>query len=523
MTEREFFTMSVQNHIVDYDRVLSGVLTADKKRRRGASRALFPIAACLVCILITVACIPKARAEVLSWFGWSTTPGEYLGKDSEAREDAEQVNALITEAENDHSGGEVTSSGEFGRVSELLAERLDVTPLEALYDGNSVYITMNLGGDFGVWLLENYTGGSVASVAIPPEKLGGFFSPTVPESFLSGEEVYYSHTTGQLVMTLPDGSEISGSVSVVQDEALAALFKQASETPQDADALVAAYLAEHDVKAYAAMKADPERLKALADASGRIEGKLSLLLQIELEGSVDAASATVLQADIGSIPVDVATYRTFAEQVNGTSETAEWSGETILTYFDDSDADSSTYGYNVYTNHILALDGLKMKALSVEVDATGIKKLQVEVTLPETWSEEEIRAFSGTYGIHFQLLINGSAGDWIVNGNLRALEAVDSSRRVWYCRAAGNVPLGLLPEIDELTLIPYISYYTAYYELNADQSGERTVRGEVTPLALDEPFSLWNEYYGGFDATTTYYPEYALAFSIPQAEAGSDG
>ena len=523
MTEHEFLTMSVQNHIVDYDRVLSGVLTADNQRKRGASRVLFPIAACLVCILITVACIPKARAEVLSWFGWSTTPGDYLGKDSEAREGAEKVDALITEAKRDNSGGEVTDSGEFGRVSELLAERLGVMPLEALYDGDSVYVTMNLDGDFGVWLLENYTGGSVASVAIPPENLGGFFSPTVPESFLSGEEVYYSHTTGQLVMTLPDGSEISGYVDIVKNEALTVLFKQVSENPQDADALVAAYLAEHDIKAYAAMKVDSERLKALADASGRIEGKLSLLLQIELGSSDDAAPTTVLQADIGSIPVDVATYRTFAEKVNGTSETAEWSGETILTYFDDSGVDCSTYGYNVYTNHVLALDGLKMKALSVEVDATGIRKLQVEVTLPEYWSEEEIRAFSDTYGIHFQLLINGNAGDWIINGNLRALEAADSSQRVWYCRAAGNVPLGLLPEINELTLIPYISYNTAYCELDADQSGERTIRGKVTPLALDEPFSLWNEYYGGFDTNTTYYPEYALAFSIPQAEMGSDG
>ncbi len=164
-----------------------------------------------------------------------------------------------------------------------------------------------------------------------------------------------------------------------------------------------------------------------------------------------------------------------------------------------------------------------MKALSVEVDATGVKKLQIEITLPETWSEEDIRTVSGSSGIHFQLLINGNAGDWSVNGNLRELDTTDASKRVWYCRAVSGVPLGLLPEIEELTLIPYFSCNTAYYELERDQTGELVIRGKVTPFALDEPFSLWNEYYGGFDVSTTYYPEYALTFSIPQAETGSGG
>lgn len=515
MTEHEFFTTSVQHNIVDSNHICKEAVLSSRKRRRGAAKILYPVAACIICLLITVASIPKARAEVLSWFGWSTTPGEYLGKDSEAREDAGQVDALITEADGENASAAVTNGGEFGRVSDLLAERLNVTPLEALYDGDSVYVTLNLGGGFGVWLLENYTGGSVASVAIPPEKLGDFFSPVVPELFLFGEEVYYSHTTGQLVMTLPDGSKISGSVCVVEDETLAVLFRQASENPKDADALAAAYLAEHDVKAYAAMKVDPERLKALADASGLIEGKLSLLLQIELEGSATAAPTTVLEADIGSIPVDVLTYRTFVKQTAGNPDSAEWEGETILTYFDDSGVDKSTYGYNVYTNRVLSLDGLKMKALSVEVDATGIKNLQVEITFPSGWTEEEIRAFSGTYGMKFQLLINGETGEWTVSGVMRSLDAAEPSKRVWHCRQAYGVPLGLLPEIDELALIPYISYCTAYYELSPDQIGELVVRGKTTPLNLDEPFSLWNEYYGGFDTSTSYYPQYAVSFQIP--------
>ncbi|HRX59512.1 MAG TPA: hypothetical protein P5075_12150 [Eubacteriales bacterium] len=522
MTEHEFFAMSVQRYIVDSGSVRNKACLAAKKRRHGGTRVLFPIAACFVCILIAVACIPKARAEVLSWFGWSTTPEDYLGKESQARESAERVDALITEADPGETDAAVTDKGDFDRVSALLADRLNVSLSEALYDGDSVYVTMNLGGGFGVWLLENYTGGSTASVAIPPEKLGDFFSPTVPDSFLSGEDVYYSHTTGRLIMTLPDGTSLCGSVCIADGEALSALLAQTGGNPRDVDALVENYLIDNDVKAYAVMKANPERLAALAGEDGCIEGVFSLLLQIELDGSMRAEPTTVLQADIGRMPVDVTTFQTFTQTVSGNPETMEWSGETILTYFDDSDVDESMYGYNVYTNHVLSLDGLKMKAQSVQMDATGIKKLQVDVTYPDGWSDEEIHAFSGRYGVFFQLLINGEEGDWSVNGNMRSFDTTGPRERVWYCRSAFNVPLGLLPEIKELTLIPYIGHLTAYYELGPDQNGEMTVRGTTTPLLLDRPFSLWNDFSGDFDQEVTYYPQYALTFAIPQA-AGIPG
>ena len=107
MTEHEFFTTSVQHNIVDSNHICKEAVLSSRKRRRGAAKILYPVAACIICLLITVASIPKARAEVLSWFGWSTTPGEYLGKDSEAREDAGQVDALITEADGENSDAAV--------------------------------------------------------------------------------------------------------------------------------------------------------------------------------------------------------------------------------------------------------------------------------------------------------------------------------------------------------------------------------------------------------------------------------
>lgn len=517
MTEHEFFTESVQDNIVDSERIRAEILSADTGRRRNASRLLFPLVACFLCILIAVACIPEARAEVLSWFGWSTTPQDYLGKEPQAREDAAQVDALITEADPGDANT-VTDAGDFDRVSELLKSRLDVSLLEAIYDGDCVYVTMDLGGGFGVWLIENYTGGSVASVAIPPEKLDDFFSPAVPESYLSGEDVYYSHTTGRLIMALPDGTSLSGNICIVGSEALSALLEQTQTEPQNVDGLVERYLAENDVKAYAAMRADSERLASLADETGRIAGEFSLLLQIELDGSATAAPTTVLQADIGSMPIDVMTCQTFVRNMYGDAETAKWSGETMLTYFDDSGVDESTYGYNLYTNRVLSLDGLKMKALSAEIDATGIRNLQVAVTYPDDWTNEDMRQFTNVYGVHFQLLINGEEGDWSVSGLMRSYETLGVRERIWHCRQVNGVPLGLLPDIRQLTLIPFISSCTAYYELGCDSTGDYTVRGETTPLEPDRPFALWNEYHGGFDMETTYYPQYAVSFSIPQAE-----
>ena len=228
-----------------------------------------------------------------------------------------------------------------------------------------------------------------------------------------------------------------------------------------------------------------------------------------------------MKADIGSVSVNVATYRSFSETASVQSASAEWTGEAVLTSYDDSEVAENTYGYVTFTNHALNLDGLKMKALSVKVDATGIKDIQVEVTYPDHWSEEDIRAFAGSYGIRFRLLINGQAGDWTVNGSLRSSDTQDARKRVWHCRAAYQVPLGLLPQIKELTLIPYISYRTAYYELLPDQTGERRIRGEVTPLLLDQPFRIWNEFYGDFDTSVTEYMQYALTFSIPGDDSGA--
>ena len=514
MTEREFFNQSVWNHIIDHDQMISYASAKPSRRSRGAKRSILLIAACFLGILITVACIPSARDEVLSWFGLSMTPGDYLGKASEAREQIEPVEALITQTKESNNTSTVKDTGALGSVSKLLAERLNCTPMETLYDGENIYVSMKLGGGFGVWLLENYTGGNEASVAIPPDELGNFFDQAVPESYLSGQETYYSHTTGRLLLTLPDGSVISGGVQLSNTEAYAALFDQIHREPQRANELTESFLSGHAIVAYAALKADPDDLMALADESGNLEGALSLLLQIETGDSNAIQPVTVLEADIGRAVVNVATYRTYAAVANGKSETAEWTGETTITHYDDSEVGKDTRGYVVFTNHVLRLDGLKMRALSVQVDATGIKDLQVEVTYPEHWTDEDIKGFSGAYGIRFRLLINGEEGDWTVNGLLRASDAQDAHMRIWHCRAAAQVPLGLLPEVKELTLIPYIVCRTAFYELLPDQSGELVIRGEVTPLVLDQPFRLWSEFSGGFDTSRIDYPQYALTFSI---------
>ena len=521
MTEREFFNKSILDHIVDHDRILSGVDIPQAKHRHGAKRALLLIAACFLCVFVTIACIPKARAEVLSWFGWSTTPGDYLGEDPQAREPVEPMEAIIKTADLSGESGIVTNAGELGRISELLTQRLNVSPLETLYDGDSIYVSMKLGNGFGVWLLENYTGGTIASVAISPDQLGAFFDHAVPDEYLTGKTVYYSHTFGQLVFTLPDGSVFRGDVRLANAEAYASLLNQIADDPERVNEQTEAFLAKQDIIAYAALKADPETLLSRADESGCILGKLSLLLQNGAEGSKVEAPVTVLEADIGGVSVNVATYRSFSETASVQSVSAEWTGEAVLTSYDDSEVAENTYGYVTFTNHALNLDGLKMKALSVKVDATGIKDIQVEVTYPDHWSEEDIRAFAGSYGIRFRLLINGQAGDWTVNGSLRSSDTQDARKRVWHCRAAYQVPLGLLPQIKELTLIPYISYRTAYYELLPDQTGERRIRGEVTPLLLDQPFRIWNEFYGDFDTSVTEYMQYALTFSIPGDDSGA--
>ena len=516
MTEHAFFTQSVQNNIIDSDRIYNEIIAADKKRSHRISKILLPLAACFLFIIISIACIPEARAEVLSWFGWSTNPADYMSKDPDARENVVQLDTLISSV----GGNEdlvITDEGNFDRVSELLKERLDVSLLETMYDGDSIYVTMLLGKGFGIWLVENYTGGTVASVVIPPEKLGDFFSPAVPESYLNGEEVYCSHTTGQLVMTLQDGSEIYGTMSIADDEALSALLSRVHENPQDVNTIGEQFVSDNDVKAYAALKASPERLAAFADENDNVTGELSLLLQIELDGSITGEPTTVLKASIGDLTVNVNKYRDCISDAEGSTEEVAWSGETVLTFFDDSGVNESTYGNNIYTNHMLSLDGLKMKALGAEVDATGIRNVQIEMTYPDNWSNEVCRQFHHLYGIRFKLLINGEEGAWTVNGGLRSWSLKQNPRRcIWDCRKVEYVPLGLLPEITELTLIPYIGYCTAYTDIKYGSDGKEISRGETIPLVLDKGFSLSNDYSGEFEIETTYFPQYAMILHVTQ-------
>lgn len=514
MTEHEFFTQSVQHNIIDHSRICGAILASGNKRKFRASRVLLPIAACFLCIVIVVASIPAARAEVLSWFGFSTSPSGYMSKDPDAREDVAELDALISSA----AGQEritVTDEGDADRLSELLKQRLDVSLSETMYDGDSVYVTMRFGKGFGVWLVENYTGGSAASVIIPPERLNGFFSPAVPESYQSGEETYYSHTSGELIMTLPDGSAISGPISIAEDEAFLSLQRAVQAEPQNVDALVAQYLAANDVKAFAALKVAPEMITAFADETGYVRGKLSLLLQIELDSPMTTAPTTVLEADIGEMRVNALVYRDFITGATGSTEEVTWTGETILTHFDDSDVDESTYGNNVYTNRVLVLDGLKMKALGAEVDATGLRRLEIEITYPESWTDETIRQFHHQYGIQFKLLINGEAGDWSIHGGPR-YQMSNPPRILWHCRQVQFVPLALLPHITELTLIPHIRYCAAFTEIDYGPDGAQAMRGKTTQLTLDAPFTMRNDYSGEFTMETTYFPQYALSLLVPQ-------
>lgn len=190
-----------------------------------------------------------------------------------------------------------------------------------------------------------------------------------------------------------------------------------------------------------------------------------------------------------------------------------WTGETTLTQqegFVENDASI----WRLMNRHV-SLDGLTMRALpGITVNALGVRQMQIEIQFPDTWTKEDRDALLNS--MKFQVLINGEAGSWVPGAIRFNADGTDENGRLLYdFNGLREVPLELLSEIREITLVPYIEYLTAAYSVKFDADGElqpvKTVElavGEAAELDDGGADSFWS------DRVRTDYPQYALTFTI---------
>lgn len=502
-----------------------------RARPRPVRRALLAAALLLLLFGAIVACVPAARAEVLSWFG-IVEPEEYLAAGPDAREPNAALDAMIASPDPAGPAVAVTDTGEVAPISELLAARLvddGVAFGETLYDGSTLYVALTLQNGFGIWLLEQYCGGSVTRVEIPPERLEGFFQPEVPEEYRSGEQVYYSVVEGWLYLTFPDGTTAGGMLQALNW----ADFPRSGEGP-DQDAVNAAFLETSDVAAYleTPMRFDPSRY---ADANGLVTARAELELTVELTSPVTDPPVRVLLADLGTVTVNATGYRD-AALASAPQDGHRWSGTALVTEVEPAADGSNVY---TYTQREFDLDGLSMYDARALLSPTGNLGAEVAIEFPAHWTEAQVSQFARA--LDFRVYINGEGprdgrpediremGYRLFNFGLE-FDPDDCHRAVFRIGTIVVQPhhLGLPDDadpfaaIESVTLLPTLYHdesarpYVEVERPERDELGlpvyDRHYTGDPVVLETDVPFSFERGGYE-FDGQTVTFPQYA--FTLP--------
>ena len=106
------------------------------------------------------------------------------------------------------------------KVAELLKQDVRITLGDTLFDGNTAYVTLHLGGTAALPLLEDYTGGNATKVQGGPPAGVDFFEGGPGEEYMSGENEPSMSGRRRLVLELDDGSTISQFLNMVETDAI---------------------------------------------------------------------------------------------------------------------------------------------------------------------------------------------------------------------------------------------------------------------------------------------------------------
>lgn len=500
MKESEFYKTVVQENLVDDDHILELIFEEEPeqlpkeqtqepvvksphvRQNRGFSwrRMLEVTVAVLAAAIVLVAAIPTARAEVLSWFGFSR-PDEYLAATPDERDPIEELDALITSAAPADTEVKVTYAIDEPLWQEV-AKDFHVTLGDAMYDGESLYQVIDFAGISGIGVYENEWGGEwETGIPIPGltlEPLDGnmafhFFEDNADTSmFESGAVTYWMGTSNFIVYELPDGTKLNGWVWM-QPRKEDQEFFAASERSQDgmpdssnwpmSEEQVKAFneatldhLSAHGLRAVAnvTMWADGEKYpgmtreykKALANAdeNGIVSAKVSYEVFHDL-GDKDQLKFT---ADLGTVQIDLNAFRSIPEKkLVGDRTPTEWSGEQTFTGSGWKDQISYV------TNYHADMAGVRMRGGTGKLNILGIHGLNLAISYPKEWTKEMRYAFARN--LDFKVEIDGQEERI---GSMTVSTEEDGSR---ISINISEIPFDVIRTMKTVRLIPYLSYETA--------------------------------------------------------------
>lgn len=390
MNEQETYREIILNNLIDNDRILLHARAQKRAPRIAWRRVLIPVLTALAVACGLVMAIPKARAEVLSWFLPSSVR-DYLGADREDRDPQPELDAMITDASRSVTDIHVNSVADEPYWREI-GERFSATLGETFFDGRDIYLRIDFEGLSGYPLFENAWCPSLPADALLPTLLAAE-DGTEPEN--------------QLTLTLEDGKELPAWIAPVArpvDDAFIRSFNERYDLHRSYDEKTAAAWREESL---AHCKANGVR--AVADVNiGRLDeyrffpdnGKTLddyidengyLTLHVRYWAALFSVDPECkLDVDLGTVQVNMRAYRDMKTRgvaiENGTVE-----------LFGDAEINDWLFDLdpaNGVRSCAVNLDGVKLEvAAPGTVDILGMHDIQILVTTPDDWNEEQKNVF----------------------------------------------------------------------------------------------------------------------------------
>ena len=492
-------------------------------------------AALLLLFGATVMAIPSARAEVLSWLG-ITNPSEYLSADPDQRPAIEALDNMIATAkpedteikvnEIDRSNSQAVNSEEAMRVSELLNQDVQITLGDTLFDGNTAYVTLRLGGTTGLLLLDDYTGGSATMVQVDPQRVYDLYEGGPGEEYLSGKLPLYERPMATLALELSDGTTLGQFVQNVSETPEYLAYWEKLEQAFDYEHLSfedmarisesnRAYLEENEIVSVVEIFCVREQLEKNMDADGTLQAKARYIVSVCEDD--DLPNTELLNVDLGTVRFNVTGYQSMeTRSAEADGKKIVWKGDTTITYMelvDPEDHNKEATDWNtalqMYTNYPVSLDGMTLEALpGAHADALGIYDLNVRLTLPDSVQGNARAAWSryvNIFPISFDILIDGQEGSWSPGGF--GLTPNEDGTFTYSIISIQGLDLEKIKDIRTVTLIPVLRYATGFVGPN---DAYKDLAPEVRTLQPKTAGGAWM----GAKIKTTAYPEYALTFTL---------
>lgn len=390
MNEQEIYREIIQDNLVDNDRILLHARAQKRTSRIAWRRVLIPVLTALAIACGLVMAIPTARAEVLSWFLPSSVR-DYLGADREDRDPQPELDAMITDASRSVTDIHVNRVADEPYWREI-GESFSATLGETFFDGRDIYLRIDFEGLSGYPLFENAWCPSLPADALLP-------------TFLAAEDG--TEPENQLTLTLEDGTELPAWIAPVVrpvDDAFIRSFRERFELHRSYDEKTAAAWREdslahcraNGVRAVADVNIGsldeyrffPDNGKTLDDY---IDENGTLTLHVRYWTALFSVDPECkLDVDLGTVKVNMRAYRDMKTRgVAIENGSIELSGDAeINDWLFDLDP---AHGVRSCAMH---LDGVRLEvAAPGTVDILGIHDIQILVTMPDDWSEEQKNVF----------------------------------------------------------------------------------------------------------------------------------